>query len=148
MQGNRNVSGIKRTEIFFYALTFIIFVVAIVIIARRVFRSFSHRTKVRKTAQMTRKCLQEIESEAIKLRILRQKSVDDELESASTSTSWAEEKKKFISIRLLPILEDIRSDNDRAVALDRCAKFLEFIASSPASGQSEGAPKPRPLRRP
>lgn len=110
-------------------------VLAAFLLSLRILRIFRLRGEIRKAIRVTRECFKDIESQADHLRMRRGHTLRGDLPYPTANTGWESEKKKFISIHLVPILKQIRSESHRATAIEQCAKFIEFIASSPVADQ-------------
>lgn len=110
-------------------------ILAVLLISLRILHVLRQRGEVRKAVRVTRECFKDIESQADHLRKCRGRTLHGNLPYPTAATGWESEKKTFISSHLRPILKQIRSESHRANAVEQCAKFIEFIASSPEADQ-------------
>lgn len=115
---------------FLHAVVTVMCMMVLILISARLLRSIQRQAKMRETAQVARKCLIEIESQAEKLRNLRRDLSSGKGSYLSQMTTWEGEKRNFISTHLSALLEEIRAERDRATVLDQCLKFIELITSS------------------
>ncbi|WP_418115289.1 hypothetical protein [Sorlinia euscelidii] len=99
---------------------------------------------MRETAQIARRCLEEIESQVGELRNLKREMISEKESHMSQMMAWDEEKKNFVTTRLSALLKEIRLESDRAAVRDQCLRFMEFMTSSsvPVQDGNRHAPAP------